>query len=152
MRNKKSLKTILTMAMTFALLFVLIFSSNTDVEAKSKVKNGTYNFAPTNCSKFVVKGKKLTIKMSGATIEKKGSSSFSKKSMTIPVAKKCKYYTVSVDRRTLKTVKTKSNYKAIKSFVSADYRYHKRTGFYGNSYMSRIIVKKGKVVRVEYYA
>ena len=149
--NKTSRK-ILTMIMSFAILFAFVFSNSIDTEAKSKVKNGTYNFAPTNCSKFVVKGKKLTIKMSGATIEKKGSSSFSKKSMTIPVAKKCKYYTVSVDRRTLKTVKTKSNYKAIKSFVSADYRYHKRTGFYGNNFMSRIIVKKGKVVRVEYYA
>ena len=74
----------------FAFAFIItafIMVNVSFVDAKAKVKDGTYYFSSAYTSKFKVKNNKLTIKMKGkyGKITKKGNSSFSKKKITVKI-------------------------------------------------------------------
>ena len=139
-----------------ALMILLVFVMCNDMYsyARQKVTDGTYSFAPTACSKFVIRNKMLTLKVTGtsAYIEQNENPSFKKKKMVFPVAKDCKYYVVSVNQRTLETTTRKINYKTIKNHISSARRSFRNYGYgFSTKYCTLIIVNNGKVVKIKYF-
>ncbi|MBO4864560.1 MAG: hypothetical protein J5517_09345 [Eubacterium sp.] len=151
MREKSRFTKALSLIMAVLMMLVFIMGNSTYSEAKSKIKNGTYTFSPCNCSKFVIKNKKLTVKMVDANIEKNGSTTFAKTTMTIPVAKDCEYRKVKVNKKTLETKKSDTTYKKIKKLIKKNYKYYKKHGEPNNLFVTKFVVKKGKVVAIVYY-
>ncbi len=146
----RKMKRIITVVMAIIILVTSVGSYKFDSEAASKLKNGTYTFAPGNCTKFVVKNKRITIKLKGSSFLINNDASTGKKAISMPVSKKCKYIAQEFDRTNGQQSKHKASYKKVKGWIKDCRAAKVRTGYPNTMGMVTIVVKNGKIVKVQY--
>ena len=142
---------LISFIMAFVILLASVAVINREVEAKSKIKDGKYWFMPDYCTKFSIKKKKMTIKITNEGILYGNNQKKVGKKMTIPVAKNCKYYDGWFDKRNGKKGEDKITYSTLKSNISQRRIRHKRTKSLGSVAYSSFEVKNGKVVKITFF-
>ena len=144
----------------FLLATLLIFTSGLGCDltshAKSKKKkktvvDGRYFFCPADCTKFVVKNKKLYVEVGGDHIQEGIDGEKTRKKMTVKVSKKCKYYKDTFDLKTGEKSSKKLSYKKVAKLITKERANHLRTGTYSTVGKSYFVVRDGKIVKMAYY-
>lgn len=148
MMKNKSLKKLLSFFLFIALVVTSINVNVTNVYA-AKIKNGTYYFY-SGTSKVTIKNTKVIIKDSNK-ISAKNDEDFSKKKITVKKARNCKYYCEYFSRSDPSYhSKERVSKSKIKECFKADRDEYLMYGYVNNFANSRIVVKKGKVVKIVY--
>lgn len=138
------------MLLMFTLVVMQLNLVPVNVAASKKTE---YTFSPGNCSSFKLNGNKLTIKLSGDKFYKNNKKT-KKKTMTFTLAKNCKWTSSTFNRWDGTSSEAKSNYKEIKKAIKCDRDIYKQNpdGGVGNVGMTTIVIKNGKVVKIDYLA
>lgn len=151
---KRNMKNFLT-ALVFVCVAITALGGK-PTRAEAKVKDGTYSFSSCMVTKFLIKNRTLTLKVAkggdSEGITKEGDSGFKKYSMKLKVAKNCKYREEYVEKDNGRVTfdGKKSSYKGVKRAIMSDRDFYKDYGYVNNIAGVSMVVKKGKVVKIEY--
>ena len=145
--KKQIIKTATTFiaVILLAALFLPILCS--DIQAKTKTTK--YSFSPSNVTTFSLSDGRLRVELSDSTFQKNGKETVTK-TLNKKVAPDCKWVISSFDRLNADTSTSITTYEGIKAVIQDERNYYMSSGTSYNLGLTTIVLRKGKVVKVNY--